>query len=132
MLGYRNTGSAVLLDYYGVKPDLKHMGYGSAFLKKLQEVFAEWETIIIESENPDFVDGPEERAVAVRRLGFYERNGCIDSGLKVKLFGVEFNVLMLPAKGVYDDVSVLRRRYGEIYKGFLPNSFYNKFVHTHF
>ena len=132
MLGYRNAGSAVLLDYYGVKPELKHRGYGSAFLKMLSEVYGDWEAIIIESENPEFIKTEEERATAVRRLGFYARNGCVDSGLKVRLFGVEFNVLVLPAKGGCEDVSVLRRRYEEIYRGFLSNSFFNKFVRTHF
>ena len=132
MLGYRNRGSLVLLDYYGVRPELRHSGYGGAFLKRLREVYAGWEAIVIESETPESIEDPEERETAVRRLGFYSRNGCTDSGLKVRLFGVEFNILVLPQTESFGDATLLRRRYEEIYRGFLSNTFFDKFVRTHF
>lgn len=132
MLGFSNPGSAVLLDYLGVKPERMHMGYGSAFLKKLSEIYEGWKAVIIESENPEYIEGNDDRATAVKRLGFYDRNGCIDSGLKVKLFGVEFNVLVMAINDRYEDVSILRRHYEDIYRGFLSNTYFNKFVRTHF
>lgn len=131
MLGYSVRGDAVLLDYYGVKPELRHRGYGSAFLQRLAKVYAGWEAILIESENPDHIDDPGEKETAVRRLGFYGRNGCRDTGLRVKLFGVEFNILMIPLRENYEDMKILRRRYESIYKGFLSNLFFDKFVRTH-
>ena len=76
MLGYRNPGSVVLLDYYGVKPELKHRGYGSAFLEKLKDVYADWEMIVIESETPECIDDPEDREIALRRLGFYAKTAA--------------------------------------------------------
>ncbi|MBE5774999.1 MAG: GNAT family N-acetyltransferase [Clostridiales bacterium] len=130
MVGYRNESGVVLLDYLGVRPDMKHRGYGSAFLGMLRQVFSDRPGILIESENPDFVKSPEDVEVAARRLGFYHRNGCADTPLKVKLFGVEFNILVLGAEGDGTDAASLRAGYEEIYKGFLSNRFFNKFVRT--
>lgn len=131
-LGYANPCSAVLLDYYGVRPDMKHRGYGSTFLQKLIGVYENSEAILIESENPDFIEDEEDRQTAFRRMDFYRRNGCSETSLKVRLFGVEFNVLVLPADRAYEDINVLRRRYEDIYKGFLSNCYFNKFVRTRF
>lgn len=131
MLGFSAEGGLVLLDYYGVKPELKGRGHGSVFLKRLtEEAYAGWKAILIESENPDFIDDSDDKQIAFRRLDFYSRNGCEDTGIRVNLFGVEFNVLILSVSEHPKDAESILNGYSDIYRGFLSQVFFSKFVHA--
>lgn len=62
----------VLLDYLGVKKNLRNGGIGSKILKLLQ---LKNMTIIVESEMPISGDKKEENDIRLRRIEFYKRNG---------------------------------------------------------
>lgn len=97
LFGVESSGFSALLDYYAVLPNCQDHGYGGIFLAKLKEVFRALgrETIILEVENPEFVEDADEKDKAERRLRFYERNGCEYTNIRVKLFGFEYLIMVL-------------------------------------
>lgn len=60
-----------------------------------------------------------------RRLGFYIRNGCIDTGLHVRYFGVPFIILSL-GKENGGEPDFLWNLYNSYYKAVLPKEMYEK------
>lgn len=84
---YAPKQGAVLLDYFAVLPPFRGTGMGSQILRALM---ARYEILILESEHPDTAPDPE---IAQRRLAFYARNGMMNTGLRVLLFGVDFSIL---------------------------------------
>lgn len=92
MVGYawqfRPGGDVLLIDYLAVLPEYRGNGIGSRILRALVEHYRE--KLILESEFPQ--EAPD-RAVAERRLGFYNRAGFEITNVQVRLFGVRFHIL---------------------------------------
>lgn len=91
-------GSAALLDYYAVSPELRGQGVGQKFLGGLRDVSAEMGVpyVLIEVESVESAETEEEREVRRRRIRFYEHCGCRMSRVKSFLFGVEYSIMYLP------------------------------------
>ncbi len=94
------TQDAVLLDYFAVEKDLRGQGIGSRFLQKLKEFSSDFPAshFLIEVESVESAVKEEEETLRSRRISFYERCGCIASGVYSLLFGVEYRILTLPLK----------------------------------
>ena len=88
-------GESFLIDYIAIYPDKRNNGAGSQLLRLLNEHLADAEVVIIEVEDPQYAKSAEEKDLQTRRLGFYMRNGCVDTGLRVRCFGVPFIILSL-------------------------------------
>ena len=81
-----------LLDYLGVFAEKRNQGYGSRILSALAEYYKN-RNLIIESEYPK--DAPDEQ-MAKRRIGFYQRNGAVNTGVESRIYGVHFvNFILL-------------------------------------
>ena len=108
-----------LLDYFAVKNDCRDSGVGSAFLQLLREYFSEANSIIGEVENPDCAETEAERDVRIRRRSFYKRNGFVDTGIELRLFGVDFMVIefLLDRKHTREEIKQLINAH---YKAMLP------------
>ena len=104
-------GTYVLLDYLGVTAAKQSGGLGGEILALLQEEFAGWQGIIIESEAPD---GGAEDALRLRRLEFYRRNGCKPLAYDAWLFGVHYKSLLLSKNGTADEGSA-KEAHRELY-----------------
>ena len=83
---------------------------------------------IIEVEDPIYARDEEDRNTRLRRLDFYFRNGCCDTGIRVKCFGVEFIVLKIGS-------AVLEKTrcwdmYSSFYRAVLPKSMYDDNIET--
>ena len=126
--GKASGGSSLLLDYYAVLPQYQDCGYGGAFLNLLRRDLSDLEAIILEVENPEFVADPQEREIAVRRVRFYERNACVHTDIQVKLFGLEYAIMVLPLRERLTDDAVCARL-AEIYHAFFPQDIYERHVH---
>lgn len=111
-------GREYLLDYFAVQADLRGSGYGSRILQMLRMEYAEASSILIESENPDYAVDASEFTERQRRLRFYHRAGCLDTGVTVRLFGVEYKVLELPVSGAHSP-DAIRESYMRLYLSFL-------------
>ena len=101
-------GRCVLLDYYAVLKELRGTGIGSRFFPLLKEKMQETDGVLIEVESTESTEDPEEIALRRRRIAFYERNGCVMTGVRCLLYGVDFSIMTLPvAAAVPDDRTVL-------------------------
>ena len=118
-----------LLDYFAVFPEMRCKGMGSLFLKRLAEHFKN-KTVIIEVENPEFAENEDERAIRLRRISFYLRNGCRDSGVKAKLFKVEYKLLLISDEEHIDREEV-KKIYLNIYRNVLPKLLYRTMMKIH-
>lgn len=81
---------ADLLDYFASSAPYRGQGWGSLFLKELLQ--GRNKPLLIELESLDYAENIEDRALRERRIRFYERLGCVDSGYQVRLFGVEYHL----------------------------------------
>ena len=130
MIGYAflvKLDNDYLIDYLAIYPDQRNAGAGGTLVGLLAEYLKDADNIIGEVEDPSYSEDAAQKDIQERRLAFYYRNGCIDSGLRVKTFGVPF--LILKAKdGNYHDNEELWRLYQSFYKELLPKDLFEKNV----
>ena len=115
-----------LLDYLAIRKDRRGEGLGSAFLQETMST--DWLTkdgsvqsghYLVEVEDPDFAANENERLTRKRRIDFYRRNGFADTGIRVRLYGVELWILDRDSITGPDDAVYLeevRRLYIDIYE----------------
>ena len=117
--------NSYLVDYLATYPDIRNKGVGATLLELLDKHLANADRIIGEVENPEYTDNPEQKELQARRIGFYKRNGCHDTGLRVECFGVPFIVLETGSKrcGNADEAWEL---YQSFYKMILPKDKFEK------
>lgn len=80
----------MLLAYFAVIPSARGRGIGSELLRLLHERFSD-RRFFLEIELPDPENDPS--GMKNRRKDFYLRNGMNETGLFVRLFGVELEIL---------------------------------------
>ena len=51
-------------------------------------------TIILETESVESAANDEETFIRNRRIAFYKKSGCVDTGCMYNVFGVEYNVFI--------------------------------------
>ena len=87
------TDSILYLMFFAVKRELRGKGCGSAILKYLKENNPSRAiTLNVEIIDPS-AENAEER---VKRVEFYKKNGCVMTGVKCLLYGVDFNIMLRP------------------------------------
>ena len=87
------AGSDHLMDYIAIIPERRNSGAGSEMLRLLAQRLGDEGHAILEVEDPDRASDEAEKELQIRRLGFYKRNGCRDTGLRVECFDVPFVIL---------------------------------------
>ena len=88
----------LLLDYLAVCGPYRGGGYGSRCLEKIKGFYKEENGILLECESRKSAKGEAELTERERRIRFYLRNGCVETGVMSLLFGVEFEILYLAKK----------------------------------
>jgi GNAT superfamily N-acetyltransferase len=114
-----------LVDYLAIYPDKRNAGAGSVMVNRLADYLKDADNIIVEVENPDYADDEDQEDLQSRRLSFYLRNGCSDTGLRAKTFDVPFRVLSM-GEGSCNDVDALWELYESFNKEVLPNEMFEK------
>lgn len=109
-----------LVDYLAVNPEKRGQGIGSLTLEHLKKV-ADKNYIIIECENIDSAHDPAEKKIRKRRITFYERAGFRLSGVKARLFGVDYVLLTFP-----ENTPDPKGGYERVYRAMLTDGLYNK------
>lgn len=80
------------LDYFAVVEKYRSTGVGTTFLKQLKTLGFDY--IILETESVESAKNSREDSIRKRRIAFYKRSGCIDTGCMYNVFGVEYNVFI--------------------------------------
>ena len=113
------NGNDYLFDYLAVISDSRNSGIGSSFLKQIAEHYKQADSVIGEVEDPVFAKDDEEKNLQERRIGFYKRNGYIDTNVRVKLFGVDFKVFEMNLGRKHSEEEI-KQLYKSHYKKILP------------
>lgn len=92
---------AVLLDYLAVDPAFQSHGFGSRILDQLSELYDAPLIVEIESTYENVDD--EEKNLRIRRKNFYLRNGFYDDEEKIRLFGVDMELMSTRSKLSFED-----------------------------
>ena len=82
-----------LFDYLAVTEKYRDAGVGSAFLRHLGQCFPRTDIMIVEVENTDYAENEADLATKQRRMDFYLRNGMRDTGVTVRVWGVEYRIM---------------------------------------
>ena len=120
----QNGQPEILLDYYAIVQAYRGGGIGSAFLRQIPSLFPEAGAVLIEAETPEAADTEAEKMIRERRIRFYERCGCKNSGIRAAVFGVDFNLIQMPVGGLYSAHEICQI-YASIYQKLLPESVYH-------
>lgn len=115
-----------LFDYFGITDQYRNLGIGSYMLYKIRTFYKDAECIIGEVEDYNLAD-PEQRTIQERRYNFYLRNGCVDTGLKVLLFDVDYIIIILSSNREIPTDNI-KNMYLNIYKHVLPDKLFSKKV----
>ena len=91
----------------------------------LSDYLKDAENLIAEIENPEYAENEDDRILQTRRFGFYTRNGCSDTGLRVRCFGVPFMILRW-GKKENEDLDSLWDLYQSFYRIMLPKDMFEK------
>ncbi len=81
------------LDYFAIVKKYRGTGVGTEFFRELKNLTA-FDCIILETESIESARNSEEDFVRKRRIDFYKRSGCIDTGCMYNVFGVEYNLFI--------------------------------------
>ena len=85
-----NSDDCVLIDYFAVSEDMRGCGNGTRMLKALMEEYAP-RRIFLEIEIP--YEDSEKYRERLSRKSFYLNAGLTEMGTRVKLFGVDMELL---------------------------------------
>ena len=115
-----------LIDYIAIFPELRNMGVGSNLLTLINEYLTTADYIIGEVEDPAYTEDKEQKILQKRRLGFYLRNNCIDTGLRVECFGVNYIILTSDTQINNINKDAIWDMYSDFYKRFLTDDKFEK------
>ena len=122
------NGGCALLDYFAVREDLRGHGTGSEFLHGMTTgLLRRFETVLLESEDPDYAETDDEREKMERRLRFYRRNGLMETGVISTVWYVHYRILQFPI-GREISADDIRDVYKGIYRVILPETLYQTMV----
>lgn len=94
----------MLLDYLGVKEELRGLGYGSMFLTKILKVLGRKTYIFIEVEASEFPPRLAFDSHRQKRLDFYLKNGLLDTGVVVDTYTVLYSILIYKEEIKADEI----------------------------
>ena len=117
-------GNDYLVDYLAIYPEKRNGGIGSILVKLLSEHMDSTGNIIGEVEDPKYARNEDDRKLRIRRMDFYLRNGCFDTGVRAKCFGVEFIILRMDKKKL--EKQKCWDIYSAIYRSILPKDMYDE------
>jgi hypothetical protein len=128
VIGYTfltKLGNDYLVDYLAVFSDFRNSGAGSSMVQLLTEYLKDARNIIGEVEDPVHATDAAEKDIQTRRWNFYLRNGCTDTGLRVRCFGVPFGILRIGHRQ-NENHDELWELYQEFYRRVLPKEMFEK------
>ena len=104
---------SVFLVYIATRPELRGKGYGAKILDEMRRIKAGRRMFLV----LEGTDGSPEDAMRIRRRGFYLRNGCSDTGVRILSDDVYFDSMNV--LGINTEESMVRtvKMYEDIHNG---------------
>ncbi len=121
ILGYAyfvRKDSNYIVDYLAISAEHRDEGWGTVFLKQLAEFFHEANCVVVEVEDPDVSKDEEDKLQRERRLRFYIRNGFRLTGVKARVFGVDY-LIMEALIGTEHKSEEIAKIYADLYHSIL-------------
>lgn len=112
-----------LLDYYVIEPPFRGRGYGSAFFKAVCGTLT---GLLLEVEDPDFAADDGDRAVRLRRIDFYSRNGCTMTKMRSEVMGAHYCIMKGPASTLGQEE--IRPALNSLYGGMFGSGWVERYV----
>lgn len=81
------------LDYFAIVKEHRGTGVGTEFFRALGNL-TDYDCIMLETESIESAKNEEEDFTRRRRIAFYKRSGCVDTGFMYSVFGVEYNIFI--------------------------------------
>ena len=132
LIGYAfflKHGNDYLWDYLAVFERYRCKGAGARIIKAVKEYYKTADSVIGEVENPELAGPDEDNDMMARRLNFYLRNGCIDTGVRAVTFGAHFIIIQISGRKMSDtEVAKLYRTH---YRVSLPKRIYDGNIKTY-
>lgn len=131
LLGYAffvKNGNDYLWDYFVVLEPYRNKGVGSAIIKMVIRYYMDAHSVIGEIEDPDFAVNNNERCIRERRRDFYFRNGCYDTKVRAKTFGVRYILIQLAGHTITP--KEVNRLYKMFYRNSLPKYLFTANIKT--
>ena len=114
----RRDVSHVLLDYLAVAEDMRDEGFGTETLRYLKETL-DTDGILIETEDADLAVTDEELKKRNRRNSFYACSGAEKTGIKSRVYGVDYDIFNIPV-GKSTDADECRKSLETLYRYMIP------------
>lgn len=103
-----------LMDYLVIIDGKRGKGYGSEFLRLIQEEYKNYDCLIAEVERVEAGNTEQEYKIRDQRKRFYQKNHWTITRLSVDLFGEDLQIYVLPCKAQLTD-SDLYEELSQIY-----------------
>lgn len=123
------NGKYALLDYFAVRKDLRGTGIGSKTFPLLRTEMKDRDGLLLEVESVESAEAEEEVNIRRRRIAFYERCGCEMAKAKSLLYGVDFNILVLPIAQPVPEAKVVLHELENIYHVMFDDELYKHVCH---
>ncbi len=94
----QEAGGYLLLDYLAACAAQRDQGYGSRMMQMLRDWYQDKNGIFLECECLRTSMDEAQMRTRRRRQNFYFRNGCVRTGVKAFVYGVEYDILYLPLR----------------------------------
>lgn len=119
LIGYATVmfvGNRIMLDYFAILKDKRGKGIGTTFLRELKEYYTNYQYIAIEAEYNNSLQ-------ALKRIEFYKRAGCINTNIYLKLYFVDYVILIL-GKIEGDKRAEIMNLYKDLYPDFIGTKYF--------
>lgn len=121
-----DVGVDYLGDYIGTREDMRNRGIGRRFLAALMNTLKDPASFLFEIENPDYAPTETLRQLQERRRQFYLRNGVLDTGVNIRIAGVEYRICEIPVGKPHSPEDVLAL-YEKHYRVMMPPKLFERY-----
>lgn len=114
--------SGVLLDYFAVDARRRGQGIGTRGLRMLGEAARGLGAgfLLIEVESLESAETPAQTEERTRRIRFYNGFGCRETAVYSWLFGVEYQILVLPLGDRMPGADEVQESLEQVYRVIVP------------
>jgi GNAT superfamily N-acetyltransferase len=103
----------VFLVYIATRPELRGKGFGAMMLEEMRRIKAGRNIFLV----LEGTDGSPEDAMRIRRRGFYLRNGCTDTGVRILSDDVYFDSMSVLGTNTEESMVRTVMMYEDIHNG---------------